>query len=252
MAGTPILPAVVAIELLIEAASLVDRRRVVGLSNVAIHSPLSFNSREPRVALVDVVVEDGRTQCHMTCDQFDRQSRLVEAGRLMVSAEADCSNAQAELAQAHCGEPPLGWFPMQYPDTFAVQHGPKMQSLKNLFCQHDGGYGRIVAPAIAELAAQRGGEGWSLSPAVLDACLVACSTYSFVMCSQRVEIPKRFERLRFACLPREGEECIVRFYYRGNDAKASRYDFVLFGEDERVILRADGYESALVTGGEKP
>jgi hypothetical protein len=250
MGSTPILPAVVAAELMVEAASLLDDRVVTGLRNVVIHSPLSFNSAEPRQVQVTVTASDAGATGRLTSNQLDRQNRLVEADRLILSADIELSDRAIELTIPHCGEPPLGWFPMQYPDEFAVQHGPRMQYLKNLFCQRDGCFGKIIAPPIAELAATRGHRGWSLSPAVLDACLVACSTYSFVMCEQRVEIPLGFARLQLVCLPREGEQCIVRAYYRESEPKISRFDFVLFGDDGRVILTADGYESIVVAGGE--
>jgi len=246
MGGRPLLPAVVAMEVVAEAATLLDGRCFVGLRDVEIYAGLPFNTDDPRTAKVVVSAAPGGAACRMTSDYYDRKGRLVEADRLVMTATVELADGPAELSIPHCGPPPLGWFPMEYPPGFAVRHGLRMRYLKNAFCQYDGGFGRIVAPPISELAGKRRSGGWLMSPAVLDASLVACSTFGFVMFEKRNSIPLGLKQMRVLGLPRDGEECVVRTYYRGKDARHTHYDFVLFGEDHRVILAADGYLSSTV------
>jgi hypothetical protein len=41
-------------------------------------------------------------------------------------------------------------------------------------------------------------------------------------------------------LPESGEECVVRVLYRSHTDSETRYDFTLYGADERVLLSVDG------------
>ena len=245
MGDRPFLPAVIATEIMAEAASLTSQKRTIELENLSIHNGLAFRTDDTsEVYSSATLITDGKLDCRLTANLLDRQGRLVEENRLLLTATAHVSSQVPKSETAYCGEPAMGWFPMQYPDSkITVQHGPKFRCLKNLFCQHDGGFGQLVAPPIEELAGRRSTDGWHLPPAVLDGCLVACSTYSYVMLEQRVEIPQGFDRLRFFDLPNPGEDCIVRMYVRGSEARVTRYDFTLFGADQRVLLEAQGYQS---------
>jgi NAD(P)-dependent dehydrogenase (short-subunit alcohol dehydrogenase family) len=246
MADRPVLPAVIALEMLAEASSLLDGRQVVGFRDVEIHAGLHFNTDDPRIAKIAARVTDGGARCELTSDYYDRRGRLVQADRLAMTATVELAEAPPDLSIPHCGDPSLGWFPMYYSPELPVYHGPPMRDLKDVFCQYDGSFGRIVAPAISKLAGSRRDDGWRISPGVLDACLVACSTFGFVMFEKLGGVPLGFDRLRLANLPRPGEECTVRSYYLGKDDKEVRFNFVLFGEDHRVILAADGYRVSIV------
>jgi hypothetical protein len=246
MGDRPFLPAVISMELVAQAASLLSHRTVARLRDIEIHNGLPFATDDPRNVRVEVQATVQGAACRVTSDVYDRKGRLVDAARLLMTALAEYSDAPPKLTIPHCGPPPLGWFPMQYPDEFAVMHGPRMRYLLNAFCQYDGGFGRIVAPELKEIAGDRSADNWFTSPAVMDACLVACSTFGFVMFEKRNSLPMKLKCLNIADLPRAGEECIVRTYYRGKDELTTDYDFVLFGEDQRVIASGDGFVASTI------
>jgi hypothetical protein len=103
-----------------------------------------------------------------------------------------------------------------------------------------------VAPELKEIAGDRSADNWFTSPAVMDACLVACSTFGFVMFEKRNSLPMKLKCLNIADLPRAGEECIVRTHYRGKAELTTDYDFVLFGEDQRVIASGDVFVASTI------
>ena len=61
-----------------------------------------------------------------------------------------------------------------------------------------------------------------------------------------MEVPLRFERLRFTDAAHENEKCTLRMFYRSHDEKESIYDFTLYGSDSRPILALDGLHLARV------
>jgi hypothetical protein len=247
MGGRPLLPAVIEIELCAEAASLLNDRHVVGLRDVRIHAPLPFPNDDCRTVRVTVTANETGASCELTSDHFDRKGRLVEADRLIMSANAELADAATDLSIPYCGLPWIKTFyPFVYDDRRAVVHGPRFQSLKGVYYQYDGGFARIIAPPLSEIAGARGDCGWHLPPSVLDACLFGCSTYGLFMFEGRFGLPLVFERIRFAGVPRAGEECIVRIYYRGQEEKKTFYDFNVFGEDQRVLLAVEGFHTTVI------
>ena len=124
-----------------------------------------------------------------------------------------------------------------------------LRCLKQWAIQYDGGWARIVAPALAELAGPRPASGWILPPAVLDACLYACGSFCFLQFGGQVEAPQGLDRLAWTRQPREGESCILRFYFRGRDQRHSCFDFTLFGDDQRPLLEARGFRMVRIVPG---
>ena len=114
--------------------------------------------------------------------------------------------------------------------------------------QYDGGWGRIVAADVAELAGPRGGAGWVLPTAVLDACVVACGSFLYLQFGGVVEVPYAFERLRWTRMPRAGEECVIRLFFRERGDRHSRFDFTLFGQNDEPLVQAVGYRTIRVGG----
>jgi hypothetical protein len=159
--------------------------------------------------------------------------------------------ARAELKVDAIGEPPLGWFPMTYAEDGPILHGPRLRCLRDVAVQYDGAFGRIVAPAVEDLAGPRTGRNWVLPAAVLDACFVTCSAFAYVMFSKRVEIPLGIDQMRLGRKTRPGETCTLRVFFRGQDERSSRYDFVLTGQDGQGILAVVGYRSATLAAGAK-
>jgi hypothetical protein len=136
-----------------------------------------------------------------------------------------------------------------YSDDAALYHGPPFRCLKQIAIQYDGGWGKIIATPLADLAGARGESGWLVSPAVLDSCLVACGAFLWVQFSGAFEVPYGFEKLSWTRMPKAGEACVVRYFFRERGAKHSRFDFTLYGENNEPILQAVGYQTIRVGGG---
>jgi hypothetical protein len=120
--------------------------------------------------------------------------------------------------------------------------------LKQCAYQYDGGWGRIIAANAAELAGPRGGAGWVLPAAVLDACVVACGSFLYLQFGGVVEVPYAFERLRWTRMPRAGEDCVIRLFFRERDDRHSRFDFTLFGQNDEPLVQAVDYRTIRVGG----
>jgi hypothetical protein len=252
LAGRPLLPFVIAMEGLAEAGRGLSGTQVAGFRNLEIHSGLSFKSDLPQT--VEIAAEwqgDGPCRCRLTSEFRDREGRLVDAQRLQVTADVELAAEKVRLQVDGFGQPPLGWFPLSYPDDAIMYHGPHLRCLKQVACQYDGGFGQIVAPAIEELGGSRTSRGWIVPAAVLDACLYACGTFAYLMFAKRVEIPAGMDRLRLGRQPRATEVCVVRMLFRGHDARGSRYDFNLFGDDGECLLAVEGYRTTAISPGVK-
>jgi hypothetical protein len=244
----PFLPGVVGLESLAEAARCaLGRNEVREIRAARITNGMSFPSGALD-ARVEVTPVEGGLQCRLLTEQRDRQGRLIDANRLHVEAIVPSGVNSTSIAADPPGRPPLGWFPHQYPDDGLLYHGRGLRCLTACAYQYDGGWGQIVAPELSELAGNRGGEGWLLPIAVLDACVVACGSFLFLQFGGIVEVPYEFERLRIARLPRPGEQCIVRLFFRERGERNSRFDFTLFGDEDEPLLQVDGYKTIRVGG----
>jgi len=245
----PFLPAVAAMEMFCEAASLVlPEKRVFGLRNVDLS--IGFTCRSEKIHPVEIRLRetDGGVACQLVADYYNDRGQLVEPGRVHASAVVELNAEGPTIEPVNPGEPVYGWSEVRYPDEgLAIYHGEPLRCFKELDFQHDGGRAKLVARDPLELAGQRQGTVWFLPSAVLDGCLYACGTYAFAMLERRVELPLGVDRLFFSRLPQEGEECTLRFYYRGPQGDGNRYDFTLLDSSGEPILAAEGYRTVLLT-----
>jgi hypothetical protein len=139
--------------------------------------------------------------------------------------------------------------PHLYPNEGLLVHGQPLRTVRECYFQYDGAWSRIVVPPAGELAGPRGAEGWILPLAVLDGCVVTCGSFVWVQFGGALEVPYGFDRLRLGREPRPGETCLLRAYFRGREGRHSHFDFTLFGEDQAVIVEAEGYRTILVGEG---
>jgi hypothetical protein len=247
--GKPILPGMAAVETLAEAAALwKPGATVVGLRDVEIVNALMFQG-QPVAATVSVSPVEGGLACTLSSELRDRKHRLIQADRLHAKAIVELGDRPPDITTPPPGQPHAGWFPNRYPDDALLYHGAPLRYLKQCFYQYDGGWGKIIAPPLAELAGPRSASGWIFPVAVLDACVVTCGSFVFLQFGGQLEVPHGFARLRIVRQPNEGETCVVRVYFRGRTDKHSTFDFTLFGEDNSVVLEAQGYRTILVGEG---
>jgi acyl transferase domain-containing protein/short-subunit dehydrogenase len=249
--GKPFLPGVVGIEALCEAAAmLAPERTVVGLRDLEIQTGVTFHDERPVVATITVEPLADGVACTLSTELRDRKGRVIQSHRVHARGVVELGDLRPELKAPPPGEPFMGWIPHQYAEDGLLYHGSPLRCLKEFWYQYDGGWGKIVVPPTAELAGSRPAEGWINSVAVLDACVVTCGSFVFVQFGGSLEVPYRFDRLRFGRPPREGETCILRIYFRNREGRNSRFDFTLFGENNDVLLQAEGYQTVLIAEGQ--
>jgi acyl transferase domain-containing protein/NAD(P)-dependent dehydrogenase (short-subunit alcohol dehydrogenase family)/acyl carrier protein/3-hydroxymyristoyl/3-hydroxydecanoyl-(acyl carrier protein) dehydratase len=261
--GVPILPAVVGLECLAEAAQLLanDHRVVVGVRNLTVHHGLRFHTDVPqRVRITVQAAPDGSSdRCHaeLLADFCDRQGRLVEARRRQMDAIIDLGDRLPALEPVALGELPshwtahhyvADWRTMKYPDDARVYHGYPFRALRDFALVEDGLWARLVVPAAGEIAGDRPHAGWLLPSATLDAGLLAADLLVWNKW-HIADLPHAFERIRWSRPLRAGESLTLRVWLRGRDERSIRTDFVMVDADGQVVLRVDGYEMVEVRSG---
>jgi hypothetical protein len=243
--GRPLLPAVMGAELLAQAAIAAGGcDRVEEIRDFRVERPIGFPVDQPREIRVEVAPPVGHSsEVRGWAGVLNAEGRTAGEDRVHVCGIV--STAPAEPINATLEQPPFPFNPMAYQDDAVLRHGATFRTLTGLFLDRSGGWGRLVAPAADVVAQPRGARGWTVPVALLDGCIVACAVYSYILCGRRVEVPLAFERLRIVSQPRSGEKCTARMLFRSQDARESVYDFVLFGDDGRVLLALDGLHLAV-------
>jgi hypothetical protein len=244
--GRPLLPAVIGIEALAEAASVLDPdRTITGLHHVEIVNGLRFHDDRPRHVEVRVTRGDAGVDCVLCAPFYNREGRLVDPQRVHVKGLVEFAGSPLEQRLPRAPDHVDAWHDFAYPDGGRVVdeglvfHGPALRCLKRIALDTAGGWGQIVAPAPTELGGDRSGQ-WIFPAACLDACLVACGAFARQVVGVR-QLPHRFEWLRLRRLPRPAETCTLRFDYRGRQDQHTSFDFALFGEDGDLILSAEDH-----------
>lgn len=234
--GKPLLPAVIGLEAMIEAASLAATDgRLAKVRDFEILAPLRFRDGTPQAVRVEVTVQGAAAECRLVGTD-DKQT-------LYQTARVEWSRSPVVLEAPPPGQPPFPYNPMQYADGAQAQlvHGPLFRGLKALMLMRETGWAKVTAFAADNLAGARRGSRWFLPVATLDSCLVACGVDLFVLMAKRVEIPQRIGELQWSRLPEPNEACVLRLFYRGSDDRHTSYDLVLYGAAGDVVLTVKGY-----------
>ncbi|MDG1992370.1 MAG: SDR family oxidoreductase [Pirellulales bacterium] len=245
--GRPLLPAVMAAELIAQSALAAGATRAVReIRDVTIQRPFGFSTATKREATITVGQNNGSGEVPVvgwaavqnTAGRELGDPREHFSGTIAVDSQGTIENVLDEQL--------FPFNPMVYQEDAPLRHGQSFRTLSGLFLDRSGGWGRVTAPDPNIVAAPRGADGWTVPIALLDGCIVGCAVYSYILLGKRVEVPLRFERLRFADTARKNEKCTVRMFYRSHDERESIYDFTLYGSDSRPILALDGLHLACV------
>jgi acyl transferase domain-containing protein len=251
--GVPLLPAVIGLEAMGEAAAiLAGARAVAGFRDVRILNGLRFHSGRPQDVRIRAAAANGGVACELRADFSDQQGRLIDPHRVYVAGTVDIADRPPALPPAPADAGPRDWSAMRYRDERdarnggLVFHGPTLRCLQRVSVDAEGAWGRILAPPLTALAEGRGPD-WILPAAVLDACLVACGVFASQQLKVR-QLPHAFERLRIGRLPRTGETCTVHVRLRGRQERGTCFDFTLVGDDGTVILDAERHHCIILSG----
>ena len=256
--GAPILPAVIALESMAEAALLgCAAQTPFALEEVAILTGMRFYSQRAIAAQVQVESAPGeaRTGVKLFADSFAKSGVLSEPSRLHVSGFVSTRKLGESLWRS---TPPAGaeWQEMRYLDgpvstdpqeARRVYHGPTLRTLRRL-CRAgaaEEAFGELVAPPLCGLRPERPAAHWRLPAALLDGCLVACGAYSRLRLGL-LSLPGGFARLTVLSLPAPNRTCWLALRLVEKSERNLFFDFVLTDENDRTLLWAAGYRAIVL------
>ncbi|MFG0334773.1 MAG: polyketide synthase dehydratase domain-containing protein, partial [Maioricimonas sp. JB049] len=234
----PILPAVMGLEAMVEAAASGAQPGGLTVSEFKVHRPLRFASDEPAEIRVRVQQYGGVASCRL--ESADGATLYQQAN--VVFEPPDASDVP-ELVTSH-----MPMFPFMWSEDNRIWHGDAFRCLEEVIYQRDGGWGRIYAADLAEVFGERKGDLIYTPAATLDSCLVTCGADAFIMLGGRQEMPLEFNRMRMFRMPASDEKCMVRIFCRAQEPRHTVYDFTLYGEDGTPILDMAGYRGGLING----
>jgi hypothetical protein len=247
----PILPIVVGMELISEAAAQFGSGKWRGaLRNVeAVRGLRFYNNRPIEVRVRAQPCSNGQDlYCELLADFHSRDGRIIETNRCYLRGEIHSHDSTLTTAN-RLGS--ISWDGMQ-----AVQYagrgskmylGHPLQCLRGIRIDRDTAWGRVVAPALVELAgAHRSVEDWLVPSAALDACLYATGLLCWSHVAPGATLPVRFGGIDLGRLPYPGEVCAVETRFVRREAKTAVFEFTLFGADGSPLIRATDYHVAWI------
>ncbi|HEY4359801.1 MAG TPA: beta-ketoacyl synthase N-terminal-like domain-containing protein [Bryobacteraceae bacterium] len=240
--GAALLPASAAAAMFVEAASEWDPctpvrvlRDLVLVNPVRVDAAaVSFRSVPLRV---QVAREGKDNSCRITTEFCNRSGLLMDPHRVIATARtAMCSSRGLLLEPPPQDTNGLEWHTIDYREAAAcdaerlVYHGPSMRCLRAVADAGICGMGSIIAPPE---------DGWRLSPALLDACFVACGLFCYRK-KQAVTLVHGVGELRLGAPPTPGKECRLQFQWRGESGGIHSFDWRLAGPTGEMLLEAEG------------
>jgi len=250
----PLMPLVVMVEALAEAATLLagKGKQAVGVRDVTILGGLRFHSDNEQTIRVAAARDASEIKCELTCDvRNQRGDVLLEdkqhlRGTVDVDNAADGQRLPARDDLPAAPDDPTRWVRCFYTENIVIYHGPVFRCLRQLAIDDTTAWACITAIPVSKFNGDRAGDGWHLNPGVLDACLYACGSFLWLKCRGVIAVPDGFERLRWGRSPRPGERCLLTITDRGREGNHTFYDFSLAGDDGETLLDVVGYRNMIV------
>jgi hypothetical protein len=266
-----IMPAVVMIELMAEAARLAAGTAPARLEDVVIHAGVKLgDTRRLVLRALATPVNDG-VEIELRAEHFGPRGRLLSFDKLFASATARVTPCEPARRLPLLSRPPDGIFDVRYDSAERLHrrgperwvHGEDLRTLEEMaLMEGDEHWGSIRAVAPSRLRPAAEG-AWLIPAPAFDGALVACS----LVANLRLAVdglPARFGSIHLgrAAAPDERLTAVVRKL--DQDERHVRYDLSLFGTGgtplltvEDYVLRtftsiADGIEASEVAIGEEP
>lgn len=243
--GRPLLPFVVAIEMLWESASLtLDSNRLV-LKDVEACGGVRFFHDEVRELRLETQPAEGNSiYCQLRADFVTRNGSHIDPNRLGFHAYAFPHGNQIVGRTRWSPQSPQ-WQRAEYaPIDASFFLGWPLQRLRR-FCIGDQHLlGKICAPALIELAGNhRDVIGWRTPSAVLDACLYAAGMLAWHRVAAGTALPVRMGCIAMGKrLPDPGEACTVHVLLKSQYQGRAVFDFSLYGVDGEPLIDVVDYD----------
>jgi hypothetical protein len=254
----PLMPLVVMVEALAEAASLLAEpsQRVVGLRNIEIQNGLRFVTDDVQTIRVHATVRGSEIECQLTSDVRNRKGEVLLKDKPHLKGIVDVAPVGTPISKlnpsvtARPPGDPTKWDRCFYTENIVIYHGPVFRCLRALAVNGKHCWGDVVALPMPKIAGARSSEGWFTNPSMLDACLYSCGSFFWLMNRGIIAVPDGFDQLRLGRFPRPNEKLLVSMLDRGRQGDKTYYDFTVYGEGGVPILDVIGYRNQIV--GEEP
>lgn len=248
----PLLPIVVGMELLAEAAAkFAGRGSVVALEKVEALQGLRFFTDRPQEVRIRVNRKDrSNIDCELLADFCARDGKRIEADRCYLKGSVVVDGQPSKWPGKRVVVRSEAWQPVQYPQRGSKMYlGPPLRCLKRIQVQGNAAVGQISAPALVEIAGpQRNVEGWLIPSAAIDACLFAVGILGWTSVAPGATLPVSFGRVELGRKPQPGEACTVEVHFVRREGKLAVFTFTLFGDDDNVLVHVEDYRIAWLGG----
>ncbi len=229
LGGVPLLPAAMAVELLLQASSeRVPEFPHPVLSDFVISRPVKV----PFGRETTLVIDRPALGEVLTLREMQEQDVSV-TGTVRWGPEGCAPCFSPEPA-------PFPLYPSVYFDDAELIHGPLLRTLKGSYFERDGGWSELEAPDPSLIMGSHAAAAIRSPVALVDGCFYACGMFAYFLCGRRVERPLAIRRMTIGRAPHKGEICTMRFGLVEQKPTYSLYDFSLFDAEGAALLDVRG------------
>jgi NAD(P)-dependent dehydrogenase (short-subunit alcohol dehydrogenase family)/acyl carrier protein len=244
--GRGLLPAVIGLESVAEAARVASGKRVTAIRDLELIEGLLFHTDQKLEARVRTSAESsGAIACELVSDFYNRSHKLIKKDRLHLRAVAEVADSAPALTVT-MPEPPSSMHAFEFQHNGPLYHGPTLHGVKGTTFDEHGGWGQLAALSLSKLGGPRPGHDWTVPATLLDAGFYVCGIHVWFLANQSFSLPASLERVRFGRMPREDENCLMTFTCREMSEKQAIYDFTVFGEDRAAVLQVTGHRLVMI------
>jgi len=246
--GVPLLPAVGGLETCAQAASILSGGRlVVGLRDIKLINGFRMESSRPHRAIVRVELKGDMAECTLCGDYYTKTGEFSDPARVYQSCTVMLSDRPLEPSTIDLSEAPTDWTKVPYPESWAemagansgtVYYGPELRCLKQIHHRTLDSWGRLVAPATAELGGDRRGTRWHTPAAMIDALFFICDLYTSLE-AETPQLPHSIGQIRVVRMPQPGERCVGLASFRGREGRMTRHSAWVAGENGQILMHFD-------------
>ncbi|MBL8809284.1 MAG: SDR family NAD(P)-dependent oxidoreductase, partial [Planctomycetaceae bacterium] len=241
--GRPVLPFVVAIEMMAETASVLTNVAMKNCLSATARQAIRFATDDPIAVVLEASLqENGQVVARLLADVRRRDGRLVEEGReyfraVFASPSSDTHAIPKSTASGVRDASRASWEKVRYAEPDAhVWHGPVFQELRKYKLGEQQIVGRIAASAAVQLFGGERATGFLSPSSTFDACLYLIGLANVRM-YRKLSLPVEFLGVQFGRLPDPGEPCDVRTTLVRVDDRGATWSFELTGQNGDVLLQ---------------
>jgi NAD(P)-dependent dehydrogenase (short-subunit alcohol dehydrogenase family) len=247
--GVPILPAVIQLEMLTEAANAGGGEWAV--ESFHIQQPLKVQDKRSNA----VHIERAGDELFLRATSSRPDGVVLEPLRLHATARCvpfaagalgEMSAAVLAGARAPAGDP----LPYPYMDSgsVGVYHGPVLRTVESVRSGPDGGTARLIAKPVAALVSGSSVGAWHTPAALLDGCLQAVGMLGRIL-YQITALPRAMRRIAIdpGASSLDGSACELTVRFRKHDSDLLVADFTVTHR-ETPIIAVEGYEAGALHG----